>query len=55
MACKIITQKYIKTPNEIQEKEGMIVGSNTSISNWCGAGESAQDLEMSEFERKSIP
>jgi hypothetical protein len=51
MACKIITQKHIKTPHEIQEKEAIIVGNNTFVSNWCGAGESAQECEMSEFER----
>jgi hypothetical protein len=41
MACKIITQKHMKTPNEIQEKETIIVSSNKSVNNWCGAGESA--------------
>jgi hypothetical protein len=51
MACKIITQKRIKTPNVIQEKVAIIVGYNTSVYNWCGAGESAQEFEMSEFER----
>jgi hypothetical protein len=44
MVCKIITQKYIKTPYKIQGKEAIMVGSNTSVSNWCGAGERAQEF-----------
>jgi len=45
MVCKIITQKCIKTPYEIQQKEAIIVGSNTSVSNWCGAGEVDKNMK----------
>jgi len=45
MVCKIITQKYIKTPYEIQQKEAIVVGSNTSVSNWRGSGEVHKNLK----------
>jgi hypothetical protein len=52
MGCIIKTQKYIKTPHEIQGKESTIVGSNTSVSNWCGGGEAAHEIDRYEFEKK---
>jgi hypothetical protein len=51
MVCKIITQTYIKTRYEFQQKEATVEGSNTSVSNWCGARESLQEFKTSEFER----